>query len=285
MGPMATAASKPAPNGITNWPARLAMMRIELAVPCAPAVVMSTTMVMLSVDASPNENPITAIAACMAGSGSGAAMAAYATAQAIVLPIIRGQRPIAMTIRLYGSWLSPFARKAALALELKALPYDYVDGLLAENRAELHTLNPRGEVPVLVDDGVTVINSSDIVQYLEWRYGFAPLGYRAIAAGRDPAEGIAVFRLRRRGRAAEAALCEVVVPHGAARTARHLGRAVARATGADYVVRLGRATPAGGYLPLPNQGPILTWRALATAATEPPPLDGWELSLGDVELL
>ena len=95
----------------------------------------------------------------------------------------------------------------------------------------------------------------------------------------------AVFRLRRRGRAAEAALCEVVVPRGAARTARHLGRAVARATRADYVVRLGRATPAGGYLPLPNQGPILTWRALASTAAEPPPLDDWELSLGDVELL
>jgi GNAT superfamily N-acetyltransferase len=122
-------------------------------------------------------------------------------------------------------------------------------------------------------------------QYLEWRYGFAPLGYRAIAAGRDPAEGIAVFRLRRRGRAAEAALCEVIVPHRAPRTARPLGRAVARATGADYVVRLGQATPAGGYLPLPHQGPILTWRALATTAAEPPPLDDWELSLGDVELL
>src|SRR5271165_2096015 len=61
----------------------------------------------------------------------------------------RTKRTTHMTIRLYGSWLSPFARKVALALELKALPYDYVDGLLAENRAELHKLNPRGEVPVL----------------------------------------------------------------------------------------------------------------------------------------
>ena len=75
-----------------------------------------------------------------------------------------------MTIRLYGSWFSPFARKVELALELKSLPYGYVDGLLAENRAEVFKLNPRGEVPVLVDDGVVVINSSDIVQYLEWRY-------------------------------------------------------------------------------------------------------------------
>ena len=88
-----------------------------------------------------------------------------------------------MTIRLYGSWLSPFARKVALALELKALHYDYVDGLLAEHRAELHTLNPRGEVPVLVDDGVVVINSSDIVQYLDWRYP-EPALYPAAAVDR-----------------------------------------------------------------------------------------------------
>ena len=52
------------------------MMRSELAVPCAPTVVMSTTMVMLSVVASPNEKPITAMAACIAQSGSGAAIAA-----------------------------------------------------------------------------------------------------------------------------------------------------------------------------------------------------------------
>jgi len=80
-----------------------------------------------------------------------------------------------MTIRLYGSWFSPFARKVALALELKSLPYDYVDGLLAENRAEVYKLNPRGEVPVLVDDDVVVNNSSDIVQYLDWRYPEPPV--------------------------------------------------------------------------------------------------------------
>jgi glutathione S-transferase len=80
-----------------------------------------------------------------------------------------------MTIRLYGSWFSPFARKVALALELKSLPYDYVDGLLAENRAEVYKLNPRGEVPVLVDDEVVVNNSSDIVQYLDWRYPEPPV--------------------------------------------------------------------------------------------------------------
>ena len=121
--------------------------------------------------------------------------------------------------------------------------------------------------------------------YLQWRYGFAPLGYRALSAGRDPAEGVAVFRVRRRGKAAEAALCEVLAPGGARGTARHLARAVARTTGADYVVRIGPPAPLAGFLPLPRQGPILTWRALDTTAVAPPALDGWDLSLGDVELL
>ena len=49
-------------------------------------------------------------------------------------------------------------------------------------------------------------------------------------------------------------------------------------------VFLSRATPAAGYVPLPHQGPILTWRAPATTASDPP-LDGWELSPGDIELL
>jgi GNAT superfamily N-acetyltransferase len=133
--------------------------------------------------------------------------------------------------------------------------------------------------------GTRGLRTRRTTDYLAWRYGFEPLGYRALAAGSDPAEGVAVFRVRRRGHAAEAALCEILVPQSGERTARHLARAVARATGADYVVRLGGAAPAAGFLPLPNQGPILTWRALATTATEPPPLADWELSLGDVELL
>jgi glutathione S-transferase len=72
---------------------------------------------------------------------------------------------------LYTSWFSPFARKVATALELKGLPYEAVDGLARESRAALRQLNARVEVPVLVDDdGLVVVNSSDIVLYLEQRY-------------------------------------------------------------------------------------------------------------------
>jgi glutathione S-transferase len=79
-------------------------------------------------------------------------------------------RETIMSRVLYTSWFSPFARKVALALELKGLAYEAVDGLAREFRPELRRLNARLEVPVLVDDGLTVVNSSDIVQYLEWRY-------------------------------------------------------------------------------------------------------------------
>ena len=80
-----------------------------------------------------------------------------------------------MTITLYGSQISTFARKVAVALDLKGLPYDYVDALTPQMRDKLREANPRIEVPVLFDDDITVINSSDIVQYLDQRYPKRPL--------------------------------------------------------------------------------------------------------------
>ena len=52
--------------------------------------------------------------------------------------------------------------------------------------------------------------------YLAWRYGFEPLGYRALAVD-GPGDGLVIFRLRRRGPAVEAAVCEELVPDGDAR--------------------------------------------------------------------
>jgi GNAT superfamily N-acetyltransferase len=122
--------------------------------------------------------------------------------------------------------------------------------------------------------------------HLRWRYGFEPLRYRAVSLAGDPAQGLAVFRLRRRGPAVEAALCEVLVPGGEASAARALGRAVARTSGADYVIRLGGPLlDRTGFVRLPGQGPVLTWRPVAAPEdATPPPLADWQLALGDVEL-
>jgi GNAT superfamily N-acetyltransferase len=119
--------------------------------------------------------------------------------------------------------------------------------------------------------------------YLRWRYGFAPLAYRAIPLDGDAANGLAVFRVRTRGAAKEAALCEVIVPSGDVAAARALERAVATECGADYVIRLGRSSVQSGFVRLPGQGPVLTWRDVSGTELEPP-LGAWQLQLGDVEL-
>ena len=118
--------------------------------------------------------------------------------------------------------------------------------------------------------------------YLAWRYGFPPLRYRAVVAPGGVAAGVVVFRLRRRGAALEAAVCEQIVPAGDDRTAPGLVRQVLRETGADHAVQIGRARPSRGLLPVPGQGPTLVWRDVSDSVM--PPADRWALGLGDIEL-
>ena len=73
-------------------------------------------------------------------------------------------------MQLFTNGFSPFARKVAMALEYKGLAYESVDGLSRANHARLLAVNPRAEVPVLVDGAITVVNSSDILDYLERKY-------------------------------------------------------------------------------------------------------------------
>jgi GNAT superfamily N-acetyltransferase len=120
-------------------------------------------------------------------------------------------------------------------------------------------------------------------EVIRWRYaGFPPLGYRVLLRGSRLEEGFVVFRLRRRGQALEAVVGDVLVPGADRRTTAALLRSVPRAAGADYAIRLGRGAAGAGYVALPRQGPVLTWRALTEET--PPPLESWRLTLGDVEL-
>jgi GNAT superfamily N-acetyltransferase len=117
--------------------------------------------------------------------------------------------------------------------------------------------------------------------FLRWRYGTPLLAYRAIAAPGGVQDGLAIFRIRRRGDAREAALSDVIAAGGDRGGEAALTRAVTRAADADYVLRLGGGLVApGGLVRLPGQGPILTWRALRS----PTPPAEWDLSLGDIEL-
>ena len=85
-----------------------------------------------------------------------------------------------MALCLYGSPISTFARKVAIGLDLKGLTYEFADALTPDRRDELRALNPRIEVPVLTDGDLVIVNSSDILQYLDWRYPERPLYPAAI---------------------------------------------------------------------------------------------------------
>jgi glutathione S-transferase len=78
-------------------------------------------------------------------------------------------------LTLYTNGFSPFARKVAMALEYKGLAHESVDALSHANRERLLAVNPRAEVPVLVDGDVVIVNSSDIVDYVDRRYPERPI--------------------------------------------------------------------------------------------------------------
>jgi glutathione S-transferase len=84
-------------------------------------------------------------------------------------------------LTLYDNPFSPFARKVRLVLARKGLRAVSVDALALVEHAALRAVNPRAEVPVLVDDGLVVANSPDIVAYLEDRYPDPPVLPRAPA--------------------------------------------------------------------------------------------------------
>jgi GNAT superfamily N-acetyltransferase len=144
--------------------------------------------------------------------------------------------------------------------------------VLGDNRAISALLSSRPSSRALV--------TRRSVEYLRWRYGFRPLDYRAVVMHGDVGAGVAVFRVRRRGSAREAALCEVLAPEGDPLRGRELVGEVARTAGADYVLRVARSRD--GCVPLPRLGPVLTYRTLHDSPQ--PGQRDWNLALGDVEL-
>lgn len=146
--------------------------------------------------------------------------------------------------------------------------------------AKWSTPVPVGEpVPDVVDaladrrpDARTGWSTPRSREYLSWRYGFEPLHYRAI----EVRGGHAVFRVRERGPLREVALVEWLSPERDPGAVRRLVRAAG-----DYAVAIGPSFR-HGFVPLPRQGPIVTWRPLARPSV--PVLDDLRFSLGDIEL-
>jgi glutathione S-transferase len=72
-----------------------------------------------------------------------------------------------MSLALYISAPSPFCRKVRMAMEYKGLEFGLAT---ADHVSETPAYNPRAEVPILVDSGSVVCNSSDILAFLDRRY-------------------------------------------------------------------------------------------------------------------
>jgi glutathione S-transferase len=88
-------------------------------------------------------------------------------------------------IRFYYGSGSPFSWRVQLVLEEKGLPYEPV--LLSfekgEHKSPAHLArSPHGKVPALEDDGVSLYESSAIVEYLEERYPAPPVMPADVAA-------------------------------------------------------------------------------------------------------
>ena len=131
------------------------------------------------------------------------------------------------------------------------------------------------------------------LRYLRWRYGAAPvLDYGAVRLeSGGTLRGLAIFRLRERGRLRETSLAELIVRPGDTASARRLLREVRRAAPSDHVVchfatgtTAAAAALRAGFLPAPA-GPVFVVRPLAQdVRPDPLRLESWALSLGDVEV-
>jgi len=75
---------------------------------------------------------------------------------------------------LYDLTDSPFCAKARICLQMKGLPYRRVT-LTLRMRRELFRLNPLGKVPVLLDGGRPIADSSAIARHLDATHPEPPL--------------------------------------------------------------------------------------------------------------
>jgi glutathione S-transferase len=79
-------------------------------------------------------------------------------------------------MKLYSAALSPFTAKVRIALYEKEIPFEKIT--LAWSPAtgvtgkppEMLAINPKGQVPTMIDGDVKLYDSTVILEYLEERY-------------------------------------------------------------------------------------------------------------------
>ena len=84
-------------------------------------------------------------------------------------------------VRIIGSYLSPYVRKVLVCLHAKAIPYEIDPIVPFMGNDRFSELSPLRRIPVLIDDRVTLADSSVICQYLEDRHPEPALYPRDVA--------------------------------------------------------------------------------------------------------
>jgi hypothetical protein len=156
---------------------------------------------------------------------------------------------------------------------------------------------------VLANDGVEELLRDDTLRptlstardarYLRWRYGDSqPLDYRAVGEEKNGhLRGIALFRVRARGRSLEAAVVDMFAPADDGRILRSLLRQVMSACDVDHLTGHfphgsvpARAARRVGFVRSPI-GITLAVNPLRPEIEPDPTLpSSWSLSLGDLEV-
>ena len=73
-------------------------------------------------------------------------------------------------VQIIGSYLSPYVRKVLVFLDLKGIPYEIDPIVPFFGSDRFSQVSPVRRIPVLLDEEVTLADSSVICQYLEDRY-------------------------------------------------------------------------------------------------------------------
>ena len=195
--------------------------------------------------------------------------------------LVRPLRPlrVARGMRTYAESITPAGASPTIRADTAA------EAL--QDSAEIERLLEKTRLP-----GVRLATDRDAA-YLWWRYASAPLlDYRAIREVHEGAlRGLALFRVRPRGRLWESTVAELFVERGDRRTAARLLHRIRKASSVDHVTAsfpLGSTQAAvasrRGFLRSPR-GVTMVVNPLRGALTQDPTdLASWALALGDVEV-
>ena len=76
----------------------------------------------------------------------------------------------AVSTKIIGSYLSPYVRKVLVCLDIKGIAYEIDPIVPFYGNDAFARLSPVRRIPVLIDDSVTLADSSVICEYLDERY-------------------------------------------------------------------------------------------------------------------